>query len=476
MRNKTCGFDNNRRMEYAIAASVTAIFVIILLSVKPPVREKFDCPMDEETYSAFAEEFANGLPAPQKGGSAETTAYFKKQINKATRKILKDDDTELFRRFALNLADKKKELEELGKKDYSALQSLPSVNGRTRVVVLAEEVLNRSRYIFCRDRTEIMLNAVNATRTLTFPEIMNLEDAFTLVLYKKLGLLCARVCTLDKIRKAAVRIAKKPHTFKNDSDFRRLKKNFVFSKFCATELGYSTEQFDVRFDALADDTIFALSNVLDSLDNVKLFDFTAYYEPLKIVSVFETYEKSTPECRKAFLEELSRQSEKENLDETAYAVRLLNYSDYGKIPPVKLKRARIGGKTLAVCNFDGNILTLARALSSTAYMQMIFGSADAKSSILKNVKIKSSFMPKMRIIGTNFDFSVNDDKLSIKPNFPPEILSASLQLQHNGVVHTITIENGDEELSVNGTVFKGIPDVKLGDVPLDIKIRKPFEK
>lgn len=463
-------------MEYAICFSVTAIFVLLYFVLKPAPRESFSVTFDDRKFCECARKTALELPDPQENGKPTDTAIYARCISRAERKIDSTDGEEFFRRFALTLSDRKKDLDELKKKDFSALQNLPSVNGRPRVCVIAEKILAHSRYIFCADRAETMLNAVNAVRTLTFPEIMALEDAFTQVLFIKTGLLCRRATTLDRIRKSAKRIAGKPYTYKSDRDFVRLKNNVVFSKFCGEELGYTAEQSTANYDSICDDTLFTLANVLDSLDNVRLFDFSVFYEPLKIIATFETYVKCDFECKKGFLTALSRQSTRENLDETAYAVRLLNYSDYGKLPPVRAKRLNFGSKKAVFAGFDDDIVTLARALSSETYMSLIYGKSSKGKSTLENLKIKNSLLPKIRIVGTEFDFSVNEDKLKIHPRFPKDIERAEIVFHHKGVSHTVIIEPGTEELTVNGTVFKGIPDVYLGDIPLTIKIRAPFDK
>lgn len=463
-------------MEYAICAAVTAIFVLLYFLVKPAPRERFSVTLNDAEFRECALKTAYEMPDPQGSSGEPDIAVYSRYISRAERKIDVSDGEEFFKRFALTLADRKKDFEDLKKKDYSALQNLPSVNGRPRVCVIAEKILAHSRFIFCADRVETMLNDINAVRTLTFPEIMALEDAFTLVLHTKAGLLCKRATTLCKIRKSAKRIAGKPYTYKTDADFAALKNNVVFSKFCGEELGYATEQSSAAYDAICDDTVFTFENVLDSLDNVKLFDFSVFYEPLKIIATFETYVKSDFECKKNFLTALSRQSTKENLDETAYAVRLLNYSDYGKLPALKAKRLTFGGKKGVFAAFDDDIVTLGRALSSDTYMSLIYGKSTKKKSTLENLKIKNSFMPKIRIVGAEFDFSLNEDKLKIRPRFPEEVLRAEILFRHKGVEHTAIVEPGEEELSVNGTVFKGIPDVYLGDIPLTIRIRAPFGK
>lgn len=52
-------------------------------------------------------------------------------------------------------------------------------------------------------------------------------------------------------------------------------------------------------------------------------------------------------------------------------------------------------------------------------------------------------------------------------------MSAECVLRHNGVRHKVKIERGEPSLSVNGTVMKGVPGVKLGQIPLEIVVTLP---
>lgn len=460
-------------MEYAVAGGVTAIFIIIFLLTLKKEREEFSSVCDEKEFAALAEELARSLPAPTDGGKEIRFAPYKRKIKRALRRADAEcSDTEL-RRLFLTLADRKEELKKLTKTDFSVLQDLPAVNGTPRCVIIAEATLSHSRYIFCEDRTAKMLEAFNAARTLTFKEIDAMETAFRFALCKKLAFLCERITVTDDIRAAALRTAKHPRLRSRSAECKRLKGSVIFSKFCAGEMGYDTENFDERYLALTDDLCACLNNVFDSLDNISIFDFSAFYDPCGILARFDTFASAPPETRAAFLQKLGELSTTENLDEYAYAVRLENYGDYGKMPPFKVKRIPFGQGSVVFARFDGDLLLLARALSSPTLMQMLFGQSGREKSILKNAKIKSSFMPKSRTFSANFGISAEGDELRITPDFPSEIMSAECVLRHNGVRHKVKIERGEPSLSVNGTVMKGVPGVKLGQIPLEIVMTLP---
>lgn len=322
-------------MEYAVAGGVTALFIILFLLTLPKEREEFSSVCDEKEFAELAAELARSLPAPTDGGKEIRFAPYKRKIKRALRRTDAEyNDTELKRLF-LTLADRKEELQKLAKTDFSVLQSLPAVNGTPRVIIISEATLSHSRYIFCEDRTAKMLEAFNAARTLTFKEIDAMETAFRFALCKKLAFLCERITVTDDIRAAALRTAKHPGLRSRSAECKRLKGSVIFSKFCAGEMGYDTEKFDEKYIALTDELCSCLNNVLDSLDNISIFDFSAFYEPCGILARFDTFASAAPEARAAFMEKLGELSTTENLDEYAYSVRLENYGEYGKMHPSK---------------------------------------------------------------------------------------------------------------------------------------------
>lgn len=467
-------FVKNPFMEYAVAAGVTIFFVFLYLLTRKKPRESAEEVCDEETFAKRAEEFASGLPAPQNGGKSISVKPFAKQIFKAMRVLDSEDSEKQFATFARTLKEKRKEIEEICAVDYAFSADLPSVGSVPRIYAVAKTVLSHSHYIFCADRCDTVFDAVNRRRTLTFAETDFARSAFYAVLTEKLGFLCADMCTLVKIRKHAKRIAAHPSLHKNSLLFKRLKNSAVFSRFCAAELYYETEKFDETFYGITDGLISCLNNVLDSFDNVRAFDFSSYYTPLEILSKFQVFVNADCECKRKFLDTVSKLSEKENLDETAYALRLAEYAERDRVPPTDTLRLSTYGKRAVIAVFREDMLLAARALTSETMMQMLFGASQKRKSIIKKTKIKNSFVPKIKQCAANFGISVNNDRLRINPRFPAEVVRAGVELSHKGVRHTVTIEAGEECLIVNGTVMKGVPEVRLGDEPLEIKVCVPF--
>lgn len=464
-------------MEYAIAGGVTALFILLYLVTRPKEREKFVSALNEEEFAARAKRCAETLAAPTDGGDAPKTAPFKKQILRAiSRSEHAHGDGELTRLFML-LAERKEDLKKLAKEDFSALQDMPQSDGTPRGVTAAALTLECSRFIFCAERAETVLTAFNAARTLTFSETENMRLAFKYVLFRKLAFLCERLMLTEKIRRTALRVAAHPVLYKLLPRVRRTK-SVIFARFCAGEMGYDIAVFEKRYLAVTDGLAEMLGNVIDSLDNVEIFDFSAYYEPCGILSRYDAYLSASPEARSELCKKLGELSDAENLDEYAYAVRLENFGDYGRLPPLNVKRLAVGKGSLIAAYVKGDLLMPARAISSGVMMQMLFGegNGDKKSkSIIKNVKIKSSYLPKTGTPSLNFGIVVRGDKVFLSDTPPREIPSVQCTLLHSGTEHTVRIVRGGDEptVTVNGTLMKGVPAVTLGDSPLDIIFTLP---
>lgn len=77
-------------------------------------------------------------------------------------------------------------------------------------------------------------------------------------------------------------------------------------------------------------------------------------------------------------------------------------------------------------------------------------------------------MPKSRVTSANFGINIKGDRLSVSPEFPPELEEAECVVVHKGVRHKVRIERGGGGVTVNGTLMTGVPSVTLGGIPLNI--------
>lgn len=458
-------------MEYIVAGGVTALFVILFLATLKKEREQFSHALKEDEFARYCKHIAENLPPPTDGGKPVSLTASVRAV-KRTLKIPKSDDGELLR-LQLVLEEGKESVLKLAKEDFSTLENLPQVNGTPRAVLIAETVLGSSRYIFSADRAKCAVDAFNAARTLTFSEAEALQKCFVFVLMRKLGWLAKRIEGIEKMKSAGEKIAGAPSFYARSRLYGSVKGRTVFSRFCADALGYDTEKFVRSYREIADNTAEIMQNVLDSLENVRLYDFSVHYEPLVILSRYDAFSSATQECRAAFLKKLGELSAKENLDELAYALRLENYAKTGTLPPVRALRMPFGKGKSVFAPFKGDLLLLAHALTSPALMQLLFGEGSRGQSILKNAVIKNSFMPKTRTFCADFALSTDGDTLSVHPDFPEEILTAECVLRHKGVEHRVIFRRGEPGVEVNGTLMQGVNCVKLGKIPLTVTVTMP---
>lgn len=462
---------NNRGVEYAVAGGVAVLFVVLYLLVKPVRRESFCEPLDENQFAAESRRLAEIMPPPERGGKDVGAAKYARKVKKAAKIALDDEDEKYFGRLYAPFREHGEEIESLCRTDFSRLADLPYTDGVPRTVKIADFVLTHSKYLLAEDRLDAALYAVTEKTTLTFEEMRAFPVAVRFCILKKLA---ATVEAAEKMRDIAARarrIAAHPARAASSSDFRALKRNAVFNRVCAEKLGYEGATFAKTFGNLADETVFYTENCFLSLRLLTLFDFSRYYNPLKIMAKYEVLKKSDEKTVTAFFNALSRQSERENLDETAYALRLENYTDKGFIPPLNVRMLGSGKRRISVVGENDDIVTLARALTSDTAMQLAFGAGTGKKKSMEKLLIKSPKPPKMLQYTVEMGISERDGNMTVKPSFPACVNGARIDFVHDGVRHSITFEKGETKaMTVNGTAMFGVPSVKLGSIPLDIKI------
>lgn len=462
---------NNRGVEYAVAGGVAVLFVVLYLLVKPVRRESFCEPLDEKQFAEGARRLAEIMPPPERGGKDVNAAKYARKVKKAANARLGDEDEKYFGRLYAPFCEHREEIESLCKTDFSHLADLPYTDGMPRTVKIADFVLSHSKYLLAEDRLDAALSAVTEKTTLTFDEMRAFPVAVRFCILKKLASAFDASEKMRDIAARARRIAAHPARAESSSDFRALKRNAVFNRVCAEKLGYEGATFAKTFGDLADETIFYTENCFLSLQLLTLFDFSQYYNPFKIIAKYEVLKKSDDKIITAFFNALSRQSERENLDETAYALRLENYIDKGFIPPLIVRTLGSGKRRISVVGEKDDIVTLARALTSDTAMQLAFGAGTTRGKSVEKLMIKSPKPPKTLRYTIAMGISERNGNLTVNPVFPSCVTGARLGFVYDGVHHGITFEKGETRtMTVNGTAMFGVPSVRLGSIPLDIKI------
>lgn len=469
--HKTAREVNNPCVEYALAGGIAVLFVVLYLLVKPVGREEFCEPLNEESFAEESRRFAALMPLPERGGKDLNAAKFARKVKKAAHKTLKEEDKEFFSRLYAPFCEKKEEIDYLLGLDYSALGNLPFVGTEPRTVKIAQFVLSHSKFLLAEDRIDTAMKAVTDKVTPTFEEILNFPIAVCFCLLRKLAAVADNLEKMIDIAARARRIAAHPARAEQSPDFHRLKNNVVFNRICAAELGYEGAKFDKSFGDLADEAVFYTDNVFVSLRVLQYLDFCQYYKPLNILAKYDVLKNSKEKIVTNYFNALSRQSERENLDETAYALRLENYISKGIIPPLEVRARNVGKKRIAVCSEEDNIVSLARALTSDAAMQLSFGGGDGKSNKASKIRIKSEKPPKTETYTIKLGISERDRNLVLSPALPSCVEDVVVEFEYDGVRHRITfVKSVSKSLTVNGTAMFGVPSVRLGTIPLDIKV------
>lgn len=474
LKNSPLG--KNKDMEYLIASVVTLLFLAVYIVTKRSPREHFTRTLNDEDYIEKC-----GLTARKFGQASENGKCkydgkpFYRTIKKAL-KVCKKSKCEDFREFLpyfefmKNISKKKK--------NFETLCDLPCVDDETRVVTMARLCLESCEYLLIEDKVATIFNAFNKISTVSFPEVDLMKDGLLYVYLEKVAFLGKRIITFDKIHKIAKKISTNPKRYEKSKQYLRLKDNNVFLHFSSNEREESVKIADAVYLDVLNSTKRVLSNIADGMNLLKLFSFYRFYRPLEILDGYDVFNNADDSAKKTFLENLSCQSTKLNLDDYCYALVLDGYMKRVAPPTITAKKVSFGIGTIFTIYKKNDLISLASALSSNDIMSILYAKTQKKQkSILKNIKIKNTFVPYTQQKTVKFGISIGNDNLTLSPSIPSDFAKIEFDLLSKGISHHITILPSDNEvLSVNGTVMTGVPCVKLGKIPLKIVLKTPFSK
>ncbi len=456
-------------MEYAITASIVALFVIVYVFTRPKLKEAHHQSFDEASFLFNAKVFVQNMPLPSKGGQNKSKRYVF-EIKKGML-LLK---TSKFKRIFADFLQFEDKINLLCKQNFTPLDDLPSISGEARIVSLARYCLCHSKYIFCDDRVSTLISEQNKWRTLTIDEILQFERAFCYVLLEKLAFLIGDLTVIIKMHRLATKYVSSQ--FQNDGLLPHLK-NELFLSICAKRAGYESEHFDKIYSNTLISRVDILNTIFSSLDSAELYDFSRFYTPLEIFDKFDAFSYAPTICKQSFLKLVSKLSNNENIDEFMFAVRIEKYITSASDNHIKVVRGSAFSKRIAILSKNQDISLLCAALCSSYFMNMFFGEnkvnycAKSSKSILKISKLQNTFVPIYKFQSVNFGISTLGDKLKISPRLPKQIDFASLTFDNKGTKHTLSIERGSEkQLFLNGIKLTGVEEITLTNNPLDIKI------
>ena len=217
--------------------------------------------------------------------------------------------------------------------------------------------------------------------------------------------------------------------------------------------------------------------LLNTAKEICEYDFSRMYTPLEILDKFEVFAAAQPAVKQNFLMLVQEASDKENLDEFMYVIRLEKYMQSASAGHIALSRINLFSRTFCFIRQKRDMTMLASALSSSHFMNLYFAPNRVKrggngKSISKMLEYENTFEPLFKFHTINFGISTSGGKLRLSPMLPRQIESADIVFSAYGVKNSLHISRGEEkELYLGSTKLSGVDQIRLGDKPLDITLK-----
>lgn len=469
---KILSFGNKHIMEYAISITVAAVFIAVYLLTRPKIRAEYFDVYDDLEYGLASKEYVRSLSLPKESGKTDVKKYVSR-IKLITFKIKSKKYGDFFDCFNIF----KEDVAQLLKTDLSELEALPSIDNEARAVKLARFCLAHSNYKFDDGRVRTIIEEQNKRKTLSFSEIMSMQSAFLYVYIEKLCYIYLQLETLAKIYDLSAKYVYNPILL--DEKYKKLTKSRLFLSICARYAGYKNDYFADIYKCVLDNFCNEIKDILSDVKRVQEYDFSRYYTPLEILDKFEIFSNSPPSVKNNFLKLIKEQSDKENLDEFLYTMRLEKYMKSASAGHIRVKKANLFSHTLCFINHKRDITMLATALGSRHFMNLYFAPNNNSKrklgkSISKMLEFENTFEPIYKFRTINFGISTVGGKLRVSPALPRQIDRADVVFDVNGVKNNLHIERGEEkQMFLGDTLITGVEQIKLGDKPLDITVKVP---
>jgi len=459
-------------MEYAVSIAAVAIFVTIYLLIRPKVRPKYFDVYGDDAFKKEGAEYVSALSLP-KEGAKQNAKKFASIVKRVAIKLKFRKYGGFFEKFIAA----ENEVKSFLKADFSNLEELPSINGEPRAVKLARFCLAHSDYVFDGDRVKYVIDEQNKRRTLSFSEITAFGDCFRYVLLERMCYLYQQLDTLAKVHSLAAKYVYNPVLL--SPKYKKLTRSRLFLSICAVRAGYRMEYFEKIHDETTDSLYKVLQSILATSRVVNEYDFTRYYTPLEILDKYEIFSQAAPDTKSNFLALIKQASDKENLDEFMYTIRLDKYMNSASAGHMMIKRMDLFGRRVCITNQKKDISMLATALASKHFMNLYFANNNKKrykksKSIANIVNNENTFEPIYKFNTINFGISTSGGKLRITPSLPSQIVAADLVFNAYGIDNELHLKRGEEKaLFMGNTKLSGVEQIQLGEKPLNITLIVP---
>ncbi len=458
-------------MAYALTILIMAIFFICFLLTKKQEREVF-CPyFDNKIFKIECDRMLKSFDLPSKSSQNNSSKYIR--FIKLMQYVL---NMKRFRGAFDCFIEDKHILTRLYKIDYSCLDNLPAVRQNEimspRMVEIARLILCHNCYKFDENRLLFAINAQNRAKTLTFDEIMSAKECFCYVLLEKLYYIYKQLFAIVRVFRLAKTYANNQNLAVFDKKIKYYAKSPLFLSLCAIEKGYCDSEILAPLKYTIDNIAQEYNQILNTFDTVLAYDFSPLYSPLEIYTKFDTFCNASENAKFNLLQCASSLSDKENVDEFLFAIRVEKLMSTASNIHANIKRFRSLLGVMFLHYHKNDISMLSYALSSQYFMNLFFNFNSKKSkSITKIVDFENTFEPIYKFKSINFGISTQDDYLKINPRLPSNIHSASVVFEHNGVKNTINIQKGEDfQLYLGDTKLSGASQIKLSNKPLNINV------
>lgn len=333
------------------------IFLLFLgFAIKRSKRMLYSDFSTDTTLPEFEAQFkklARTFVLPESHGKGVELQPAAKYINKAyrliKRKLIKGGELFEFERW---LYDNHYIFTRVFKNNsYESFCGLPHIGETPRVVIFARAIVSLTEGKINAGRVDAALNAVNNVAPLTYPEIEKLDAALVYAALEKLASVSRKCIYYRKMLNIAVRAKNVAKKYANDNlyIYYTIKKNPVIAEKLKDYMDANAKKYDnidYTFSALIVENNILTSALITSLINIG--GHTAHrFELMPVTAALnkdEVYKQMDVASKKLYLAEISRLSDKLNMDEAVFAERLLRYAaDVGQHFGILLFE---GGKTL----------------------------------------------------------------------------------------------------------------------------------
>lgn len=446
-------------MVYAVTVIVLVFFLVLYALTREKERESHSIFISKDEYKKKADNFVRSLPLPTKN-SAQNGKKYLNGVRFARLWLKRKKFKGIFDDF---LQDENP-VSMLKKVDFEKLCDLPSIDNQARAVKIARFCLSSSEYVFDDDRVKIVFDCHNKFRTLTFAEIMAMKQAFLYVLLEKLYFVYSDLITIAKFFNLAKKYASDGELSVTNKKFAKLSKSRLFLSLCAVQTNYQTSTLNDVFSVI-DKLYCVYANVLKSIIATLDFDFSRLYSPLEILDKFPTFSNAKEKCKINFLSLLAKLSDKENIDEFMYTIRVEKFVDTTSSGHVRVKRISLFNRIFALFSQKEDASVLGAALRSDVMMNMYFGDIKKSKtidSISKIIDFENTFEPIYKFSSLNFGLSTANGVLHLSPYLPSGVNACDVSFCENGVNYDLHIRRGDKkEIYLNDTKIEGTSYIRL---------------